>query len=190
MVGPPRVYKQESSPAPHRAPGPRSVFDEANRVLDVLEVARELLEGKGDRRGQEVAFLCFSHDDRRPSLRVNAEKGLWVCDVCGIGGDAVRLAQLVWRYDRADVAAAEVLMLFGHEVPQRPRSWFRKQRRQAPVRDGLGRIKEEVLRRRLFRILEPLVSGISDGKERRVEAEYVWEELTPLAARMARDRSG
>ena len=79
-------------------------------------------------------------------------------------------------------------MLFGHEIPPRPPSWFRKQERQRPVRDGLDRIREEVVRRRLFRILEPLVSGISDDEERAAEAEHLWRELTPLAARMVRDQ--
>ena len=99
----------------------------------------------------------------------------------------MRLAELLWGHDRADVAAAEILMLFGHEIPQRSHSWFARQKRQRPVRDGLGRIREEILLRRLFRILEPLVSGIADDEVRERETRFLWEELISLAARMVRD---
>ena len=155
--------------------------------MKVEDLAEEDL-GPGVRHGKEIRFVCGLHDDHDPSLRVNPEKGLWYCDPCGVGGDVVRLAELLWDHARADVAAAEVLMLFGHEVPRRPPSWFARQERQRPVRDALGRIKTEVLRRRLFRILEPIVAGVADPEERLAEAEYVWRELTPLAVRMVRER--
>jgi hypothetical protein len=192
MIGPPRVYKQPVSLTPpeggeiRRGAG-RSVIEAAKHNVTVQDLAEKEL-GPGVRRGQEIFFVCRLHDDHSPSLRVNSEKDLWCCDPCGVGGDVVRLAELLWGYDRADVAAAEILLLFGHEVPQRPPAWFSRQERQRPVRDGLGRIRKDVLRRRLFRLLEPMVSGISDKEEREREARYVWEELTPLAARMVRDR--
>jgi hypothetical protein len=162
------------------------VIDTANAEITVCELA-ERLTGPGVRRGRETHFICPLHDDHDPSLRVDPERGLWYCDPCAVGGDAVRLARLAWDHDRDDVAAAEVLLMFGHELPERPPSWFVKQKRQAPTRDGLGRIKEVVLRRRLFRLLEPMIAGISDTGEREREARFVWEELTPLAARMVRD---
>lgn len=186
MIGPHGVYKRPASDAPPRGGG-RSVIEAAKQAVPVVQFAESEL-GTGVRRGREVFFRCPFHDARSPSLRISGEKGFWLCDPCGSGGDVVRLAQLLWEHERADVAAAELLMLFGHEIPPRPPSWFRKQERQKPVRDGLGRVKEEVLRRRLFRILEPLVSGISDDEERAVEAEHLWRELTPLAARMVRER--
>ncbi len=167
--------------------GSESVIEAAKRCVKIEELAEKEL-GSGAQCGREIRFVCGLHDDHDPSLRVNQEKGVWYCDPCGVGGDVVRLAELLWGRDRADVAAAEVLMLFGHEVPRRPPSWFVRQERQRPVRDALGRIKTEVLRRRLFRILEPMVAGVADPEERRAEAEYVWRELTPLAARMVRER--
>jgi hypothetical protein len=180
------VYKRPASHAPPRGGG-RSVIEAAKRDVPVVQFAEREL-GTGVRFGREVFFRCPFHDDRTPSLRISGEKDLWLCDPCGFGGDVVRLAELLWEHERADVAAAELLMLFGHGIPPKPPSWFRKQERQKPVRDGLGRIREEVLRRRLFRILEPLVSGISDDEERAAAAEYLWRELTPLAARMVRER--
>jgi hypothetical protein len=37
---------------------------------------------------------CPFHNDRSPSLDVDTEKGVWLCRVCNIGGDAVTYAEL------------------------------------------------------------------------------------------------
>lgn len=48
------------------------------------------------RRGYEFAMLCPFHEDRRPSLRINPAKGVWRCDPCDEGGDAIAFMQK-WR---------------------------------------------------------------------------------------------
>jgi hypothetical protein len=169
--------------------GGRKVIEAAKREVTTLRLAEKEL-GPGVPRGLEVFFGCPFHEDRSPSLRVNGEKDLWICDPCGVGGDVVRLAELLWRHERADVAAAELLMLFGHEVPRRPSSWFRKQERQRPIRSEVERIAVASLRRRLFRILAPMVAEIADEEERAREERYIWEDLTPLAVRMVKERAG
>ena len=70
----------------------------------------------------------------------------------------------MWGYDQSDahVAAAMLLMEFGHEVPQRPPAWFRKQERQKPIRDAAHEIKVRSAQRRLMRIYAPLVVRIED----------------------------
>ena len=88
----------------------------AKEAVSVEELA-ERLSGPGLRRGRELAFVCPLHDDHDPSLRVDPEKGVWFCDPCRVAGDVVRLAQLAWGIDRPNVAADEVLMAFGHELP-------------------------------------------------------------------------
>ena len=130
----------------------RKVIQTAKEEVQI-EALAEVLLGPGVRRGREIHFVCKFHNDHDPSLRVNPQKGLWYCDPCGLGGDAVRLAQLVWGYDRAEVAAAEVLMLFGHEVPQRPPSWFARQERQSPVRHRIRRERVEHVRMLVFRLI-------------------------------------
>jgi Bifunctional DNA primase/polymerase, N-terminal len=37
------------------------------------------------KRGDEYYFICPSHEDTKPSARLNPDKG-WCCDVCGAGG--------------------------------------------------------------------------------------------------------
>jgi hypothetical protein len=147
-----------------------------------VEALAERLTGPGQRRGREIAFLCPLHDDHTPSLRVDAEKGVWFCDPCQVGGDVVRLAQLAWGIDRPDVAAAEVLMAFGHVPPQRPPNWFRKQERQGPIRDGIRGALIRVARQRLYRrYFEPLVLASVDEEDRARDEQELWEATRPLA---------
>lgn len=55
------------------------------RTLDVIS---NYMRAPLQKRGKEHYGYCIFHDDQRhPSLRVNAEKKLWYCDVCSIGGD-------------------------------------------------------------------------------------------------------
>jgi DNA primase len=62
---------------------------------EALEAQRmgivELMESLGvklKKVGREYTGLCPFHDDRKPSLSVSREKGLWHCFGCGKGGDA------------------------------------------------------------------------------------------------------
>jgi hypothetical protein len=171
------------------------VIDTANAEITVCELA-ERLSGQGVRRGGETFFLCPLHDDHDPSLRVDAGKNLWYCDPCAVGGDAVRLARLAWDHDRDDVAAAELLLEFGHELPKRPPSWFARHKRQAPIRDAIGRARFEHLRRRLFRTyFRPLVTTIEDEEDRRHDEQVLWEATDYLArlvlsGMMGGDRDG
>jgi hypothetical protein len=142
------------------------------------------LAGEGRLLGRCVAP---DHEDRTPSMTVYTDAQRFRCYGCGAHGDVVDLVRLaeggeVWE------AMTSLSTRHGFELPGRPASWYRKQARQRPVRDELERIKIDSLRRRLFRLLEPTVSEISDDEERAAEAEHLWRELTPLAARMVRER--
>jgi hypothetical protein len=101
------------------------------------------------------------------------------------GGDVVELARLAWGYDQreAHTAAAMLLMEFGHEVPQRPPAWFRKQERQAKTRDAIEETKKNVVRRRLFRhLILPLIEAIEDDDEYNIELERAWADFARLTA--------
>ena len=56
----------------------------ANLVAEVESVC-----GMGRRVGGEYWFRCPFHDDRNPSLEVNAEKRVWRCWGCGKAGGVV-----------------------------------------------------------------------------------------------------
>ncbi len=189
------AQQAERTPGQHRR-GVSAVrpIEAAKEKVPTIDLA-DLLCGPGGMRrmGERWVARCPlpGHDERTPSFTVYPEQNSWYCyGACKRGGDVVDLAAAAWGYGEGEMAAAAAALLheFGHPIPERPPSWFRKQARQKPIRDELERIKTDSLRRRLFRLLEPTVAGIDDDGERAAEAEHLWRELTPLAARMVRER--
>ena len=106
-----------------------------------VSVTRVIDAAKGEARELTGRCPLPDHEDRTPSFTVNPEKGVFYCHGCGAGGDVIDLAQAAWSIDRPDVAAAELLLYFGLEVPKRPPAWFRKRERQKPIRDGLDEVR-------------------------------------------------
>lgn len=187
--------KGKSARPERRGVSGRSVIEAANEEVLTVGLAERLCAEQGKTlrpAGSELLTNCLipDHEDRRPSFTVNPDKNLWYCHGCVRGGDVVELARYAWGYSKPEVAmaAANLLHEFGHEIPARPSSWFAKQARQKPVRDAMGEIRFRSQRRRLFRVLVPIVAGIADDEERRREAEYLWAEVTPLAVRMIAER--
>jgi hypothetical protein len=66
---------------------------EEARKAPILELVARLDLGDPITRGKEARVRCPFHDDRRPSMRLRLEKGLWYCDPCAIGGDGISLVQ-------------------------------------------------------------------------------------------------
>jgi hypothetical protein len=64
-------------------------------TLDRLAVAIEdaLMKLHPLPKGDEIGFICPSHNDTRPSARWHCEKRVWYCDACGDGGGAVDLSK-------------------------------------------------------------------------------------------------
>ncbi len=168
---------------------PIEAAKEAVRVEDLAE----RLTGAGVRRGREAAFRCPLHDDHDPSLRVDPRRGVWYCDPCAVGGDVVELARRAWEYPDdgrgAAEAAAFLLMEFGHEVPDRPPSWFRRLERQKPIRDAIDEALLHRQQRRVFTILwRNIGPGVPDA-ERKAEIEAVWDEAHDIARLLVAGRS-
>jgi DNA primase len=164
----------------------RSVIEEAKAKVSTIDLADWLVAESGGRWrkvGDECVTNCVlpGHADRSPSFTVNPDKNLWFCHGCIRGGDVVALAQRAWDIDRADVACAELLHTFGHEIPQRPAAWFRKQERQRPVRDALEEAELRHVQRRLFRRFVPLIENIADDAERMEETELMWDAAGEIA---------
>jgi len=65
------------------------------RAVSILDVAGRLGLGEPVRRGREWAVLCPLHDDTRPSLTLDVDRGLWYCFPCSEGGDGIELLQRV-----------------------------------------------------------------------------------------------
>ena len=161
-------------------------IDAAKEAVQVIDLADRLCGPGGLRRvGKEWVGRCPlpDHEDRSPSFTVNPEKNVWFCHGCLRGGDVVELARLAGRYDEreAHVAAAYLLMEFGHEVPQRPPGWFRKQERQRHTRAAIEETKKNVVRRRLFKhLILPLIDAIEDEEEHAQELERAWADFQRL----------
>jgi len=100
----------------------QKVIAEAKAKVSTMDLADWLGAKQGDRWrkvGAEWVRNCVlpDHEDRVPSFSVNPQKNVWFCHGCIRGGDVITLAQRAWHIDRADVAAAQMLLVFGHEPP-------------------------------------------------------------------------
>jgi DNA primase len=163
-------------------------IDAAKEAVTVIDLADRLTGPGGLRRvGKEWAGRCPlpDHEDRSPSFTVNAEKNVFFCHGCLRGGDVVELARLAWNYDQRDahVAAAMLLLEFGHEIPERPQAWRSKQARQHHTRAAIEEAKKSIVRRRLFRhLILPLIDAIEDEEEHSRELQRAWADFERLAA--------
>jgi hypothetical protein len=165
-------------------------IDEAKRLVTAEGLAERLSGVPGVRRGREIAFRCPLHDDHDPSLRVDPDKGVWFCDPCLMGGDVVELARLAWGYDERDahVAAAMLLMEFGHEVPQRPRAWYRRQDRQKEIRGAIDQERIEHIRLLVFRLIWiPWLKRLPEWS-REEATQSAWERSRSIALRLYEQR--
>jgi DNA primase len=64
---------------------------------DILEVISRYTTLR--QRGREYVGHAACHNDRSPSLRVNAEKQTWYCDPCAVGGDVIRFVEVAEQTD-------------------------------------------------------------------------------------------
>ncbi|MBN1846580.1 MAG: DNA primase [Sedimentisphaerales bacterium] len=96
-------------------------FNEAHiqqilQALDIVEVVGMYVSLKP--RGREMVGLCPFHDDKKPSLNVNAHKQIFKCFACGAGGDVIKFMML-----REGLSFPEAVVLLaeraGVEMPQR-----------------------------------------------------------------------
>jgi hypothetical protein len=68
---------------------------EAARAVPLLEVVDQLGMDQPVKAGKALVTRCPLHDDKHPSFRLDAERGLWHCFPCAEGGDGIRLVQRV-----------------------------------------------------------------------------------------------
>lgn len=197
MVDTVTIHQEGHSPPPHRREvSGQKPIDKAKASVTLPELVELLASEQGKRlmgHGKERFTSCPlpDHDDPSPSFYFNPDKGLWFCHGCGRGGDVVHLAALAWGHgDDMVSAAVDLLLTFGHPLPQRPPSWFRKQERQKPIRDAIDRARFDHLRRRLYHaFFAPSVEAIRDEAEREEEERLLWEATDLLARMMLRDLS-
>jgi hypothetical protein len=189
-----KVYPNSTpdSPLP-RGVSHRKPIDAAKDAVRVIDLAERLCRPGGLRPvGQEWVGRCPlpHHEDRSPSFTVNLGKNVWFCHGCLYGGDVVRLYQLAKGFSEREsgIAAAQLLLEFGHQPPQRPPAWFRKQERKRRARDA---IEDALLRRhqrRIFAILWRQIGQEVTEAERQTEIKTVWGEALRIARLLLAER--
>ena len=63
-------------------------------ILNVVEPYTDLHKARGEYRG-----LCPLHREQTPSFYVDADKGVFHCFGCGVGGDVIRFVELIEGVD-------------------------------------------------------------------------------------------
>src|SRR5262245_36870672 len=76
--------------------------------------------------GREFFGFAPCHNDHHPSLRVNADKGVWYCDPCATGGDIVRFIQVAEK-----VSFRDALSILGMGTQSKPRPIVTNAQRRA-----------------------------------------------------------
>ncbi len=78
-----------------------------------------------NKRGQNYEGLCPFHQDSNPSMKVNDNKGLFKCFVCGVAGDHISFVERFKNIDFVlaveDIAGHFGLSIEKHEKKQDPR---------------------------------------------------------------------
>ena len=169
-------------PAPMR-PNVWAVKD----AVRIEDVARDYGEFRAVGDGRLLGrCLDPRHEDRTASMTIYADTQRFKCYGCGEHGDVIDLVVLAEGCETWE-AMLILAQRYGVELPGRPDGWYRRQERQKPVRDALGRLKVEIMRRRLFQILEPMVMATEEELREEVARE-VWAALLPQAERMVSER--
>ncbi|MGA2297682.1 MAG: DNA primase, partial [FCB group bacterium] len=63
------------------------IREEILRHTDIVDVVSESIELR--KKGKNFIGLCPFHNDKKPSLNVSPELGIYKCFACGAGGDAI-----------------------------------------------------------------------------------------------------
>lgn len=177
MIGP------NNTSLPDGSYGFRKCCEAVREAVPIEEFARRYteLEPLGGRAWFTGRCPLPDHADRTPSFYIYPP-GRWWCYGCSRGGDVVDLEFLCGGYDGLWEAMVSLAVDYGVELPERPRSWYAKQERQKPVRNGIEAAKIYAARRRLYRrFFEPLVLATENEEDRRHDAELFWEVTESLA---------
>jgi hypothetical protein len=171
---------------PHQTYGFRKCCEAIREAVPIETVARRYtdLEPFGGQAWFTGRCPLPDHEDKTPSFYIYPPGRYW-CYGCNRGGDVVDLEFFCGDYGELWEAMIALSLEYGVELPRRPESWHRKQKRQRSVRDAINRARFDHLRRRLFRwFFEPSLVQIEDTSEREAEAALLWDATAPLAEMM------
>jgi len=91
------------------------VISQIKDRLDIVEVVSRVVILK--KSGANYWGLCPFHNDKKPSLSVNPQKGIYKCFSCGAGGDALTFIMKTQNKEFKEVVR-ELAEQFGIELPK------------------------------------------------------------------------
>ncbi len=167
----------------HSSYGFRRCCEAVRQAVSIEDVARRYtdLEPLGGRAWFDGRCPLPDHEDKTPSFYIYPP-GRFYCYGCSRGGDVVDLEFFCGDYRELWEAMISLALDYNVELPERPRSWRRKQERQKPIRDGIEAAIIYVARRRLYkRHFEAIVLASTNEEDRAHDAQLFWELTAPLA---------
>ena len=162
----------------------------AKSGVTILQVAQDLTELK--KRGERWRGKCpiCENGERSEAFSLTAELGLFHCFSCGEGGDVVRLVQSAKSLPTAAEAVGWLGFKYGLDLPERPDSWFKKQDRQARLRERVALERLEVKRRRIFKyLILPCLEDVAEVDRQR-ETDLAWERFKKIPANLLGSNGG
>jgi DNA primase len=158
--------------------GPKSFLRQLQAIKESVRI-EVVAADYGEPRlvgGGRLVMRCISpsHEDKHPSLTLYPEEQRFKCFGCGEYGDVLDLVQLAEDGELWE-AMIGLSVRYGIELPGRPESWFRRQRRQAEVRDAYEAAWVGHYQRRIFRTFLHAIERIEDTDQRREEIELLWD---------------
>jgi DNA primase len=121
------------------------------------------------------------HEDKTPSFYLYPP-GRYHCYGCGRNGDVVDLEFFCGDYGELWEAMISLAVEYDVELPRRPQRWYEKEARHARWREEADKVRAEVVRRRVFRLLIlPSVNRIENEDERREELKRAWQDFSAIS---------
>jgi DNA primase len=168
---------------PDTSYGFRRCCEAVRDAVPLEEVARRYmkLEPLGGKAWFTGRCPLPDHEDTTPSFYVYPPERWW-CYGCGRGGDVVDLEFFCGDYGELWEAMVSLAVEYNVELPRRPQRWYEKEARHARWREEADKVRAEVVRRRLFRLLIlPAVNRIEKEEERKEELERAWRDFSSIS---------
>ncbi len=175
---------------PHKQPdtsgGFRECCEAIRDAVPVEVVARRYtdLEPFGGQAWFTGRCPLPTHEDKTPSFYIYPP-GRYHCYGCGGSGDVVDIEFHCGDYSELWEAMISLAVEYDVELPKRPQRWHDKEARHTRWREEAERVRANVLRRRLFRLLIlPIIDNIENETERDAELERAWQEFSAIPSRL------
>lgn len=158
--------------------GERKPLDLVRDHVPIFDVAGRYTSLDSQGRGK-----CPIHQGSNPHSFKVYESNFY-CFSCGASGSAADIEyECGGGYDSPVFAAVALLLDYGlTDLLEPSEAWKAKQARQKSVRDGLGRVAANVLRRRIFKFcIIPLIETTATPEERDDLVTEAWDEFAQFS---------